>query len=147
MESTPEKNGALVREFLTEVLAGGDLEALDIFLTDSAVGHQPALEEAEPSSARHTICGVLGAADVDITIEDLVADGDTVAVRGTVTGTHQASLIDVTSTGRTFQIAYAWFCRIEDGRIAEIWSLPDRRALHREFGSVDRPTTPDESRR
>lgn len=145
MESTTQENAALVREFLTEVLAGGDLDALDIFLTDAAVEHHPVLEDEAPPS-QHAIGRVLGAADVDIAIEDLVAASDMVAVRGTVTGTHRASIIDVTPTGRTFEIAYAWFCRIEDGQIAEIWSLPDGQQLQRQLGSTDARLDPEESR-
>jgi predicted ester cyclase len=33
--------------------------------------------------------------------------------------------MDLAPTGRSFEIACAWFCRIENDRIAEIWSLPD----------------------
>lgn len=143
MESTPQEHSALVREFLTEVLAGGDVEALDIFLTDGAIDHQRVLEaDSDVPSRSAKVSGVLGAAEVDIAIEDVVAQNDLVAVRGTVTGTHRASLVDATATGRTFELPYAWFCRIEDCQIAEIWSFPDERGLRR---ALRRGGAPDEA--
>lgn len=133
MESTARDNAALVREFLTEVLAGGDIDALDIFLSDSAIEHQPVLEkESALDPTQPSVWRVLAGADVDITLEHVVAEQDMVAVRGTVRGAHSASLVDATANGRTFEISCAWFCRIREGRIAEIWSLPDGRALQRE---------------
>lgn len=75
----------------------------------------------------------------DVVIEDTVATDDQVAVRATVTGTHRESLMDLAPTGRLFEIAYVWFCRIEDGRIAEIHSLPDGLGLMRQLGAVPEP--------
>lgn len=136
MESRSQKNAALVREFLIDVIAGGDTDALDIFLTDDAVQHQPALDVETGSPAGDpTWWQVLAATDIDIRICDVVAAGDTVAVRGTVTGTHQESLLDLTPTGASFQIASVWFCRIDGGRIADIWSLHDALGLLQQLGA------------
>lgn len=147
MESRSRENAALVREFLTDVLAGEDIEALDIFLTETAVDHHPVLDEAAPDlpSRGPTVCRVLGAADVDITVDTVIADGDMVAARGTVMGDQRPSLVDVAPSGRTFEISYAWFCRIERGRIAEIWSLPDGQRLRREFGQYCTPGDTEET--
>lgn len=137
MESRAQENAALVREFLTEVLAGGDVDALDIFLTDATVEHHPTIGEDGPAqpATGPLVCRVLAATDVEIDIEDVIAEGDLVAVRGTVTGSHQVSLVDVAPTGRTFEISYAWFFRIADGQIAEIWSIPDGLELQRALGN------------
>lgn len=136
MGSTPQKNAALVREFLIDVVAGGDTDALDIFLADDAVQHQPALDAETGSPAgESTWWQILAASDIDISICDVVAEEDTVAVRGTVTGIHQESLLDLTPTGASFQIASVWFCRIDAGRIAKIWSLPDALGLRQQLGA------------
>lgn len=141
MVSTQQENAALVREFLTDVVAGGDTDALGVFLAEDAVDHQPVLEERwDSETATTTDWSALAAADVDITIDDVVAADDTVAVRGTVTGIHRESLVDLVPTGRSFEIAIAWFCRIENSRIVEIWSLPDRPALRRQLDGHPRGT-------
>lgn len=128
MISPPRENTALVRRFLTDVIAGGDTDALGIFLTDDAVSYQPALEERMGGETDLHWC-VLAAADIDIRVDEIVAANDHVAVRGTITGIHRESLVDLVPTGRSFEIACVWFCRIEDGQINEIWSLPDGLSL------------------
>ena len=61
-----------------------------------------------------------------------------VAVRATATGTHRESLLDLAPTGRSFEIAYAWFCRVDDGQIAAIWSLPDGLGLLQQLDAIPR---------
>ncbi len=145
MASTSQENIALVRQFLNEVVAGGDTDALDIFLSDDAADHHPVLDKDLGTTSRPTaISRVLAAADVDISVDDTVAAADEVAVRGTVTGTHRASLVDAAPTGRTFAISFAWFFRIESGQIEEIWSIPDGPGLMRELNASPDWTDSDE---
>ncbi|MFB6177550.1 MAG: ester cyclase, partial [Halobaculum sp.] len=134
MEPRPRENAALVRRFLTDVVACGDTKAVAECLTTGVVDHHLAFGTVE---SRETVAGLgwhaLGSADVDVHIEDVVASDDRVAVRGRVTGTHRESLMDLAPTGRSFEIACTWFCRIENDRIAEIWSLPDGLELLRQL--------------
>ena len=51
-----------------------------------------------------------------MTIEDLIAEGDRVAVRFAARGTWA-------STGKPFSIWALWNCRFVDGKIAEVWEL------------------------
>lgn len=141
MHVTPRENAALVRGFLTDVLVGGDTDAVDAFLADDARDHNLVFEARERRVAA-TVLGwrVLAAADVDVAIEDVVATRESVAIRATVSGVHRESLMDLAPTGQAFEIAYAWFCRIEDGRIAEIWSLPDGLGLVEQLGVVPTST-------
>lgn len=146
MAPTPQENAALVREFLSTVVAGGDTDALGMFLAPDAVQSRPRLAAptgGEGASAAEWL--ILAAADVDITIEWVVAADDRVAIRGRVTGTHRESLMDLVPTGRSFEIAIAWFCRIENGRIGEIWTLPDRLGLMRQLEAVTVAPRTDDS--
>lgn len=121
MTPTPRDNAALVGWFLADVVAGGDTDAVEVFLADDAVDHNLVFGAyGEPTPGWRVLTG----ADVDVHAEAVVPARDRVAVRGTVTGTHRESLLDLAPTGSSFEIAHAWFCRIEDGRIAAIRSLP-----------------------
>lgn len=131
MDSITQENVALVRQFLTDVVAGGDTDALDHFLADDVVDYQPVLEKEACSSMDWR---VLAAADINIDIEDVVSSDDQVAIRGTVTGIHTESLLDLAPTGASFEIDCVWFARIDDGRISEIWSLPDGLGLMQQLG-------------
>lgn len=142
MTPTQRENEALVRGFLTEVVAGGDTAATEVFLTDAPVEHNPVFGEGrgdEPATALGW--RVLAGADVAVDVESVVATAETVAVRGVVRGTHRQSLVDLAPTGAPFEIACAWFCRVEGDRIAEIWSLPDGLGLLADIGALPEPTT------
>lgn len=137
MVYTPRKNAALVRGFLIDVVAGGDTDAVDAFLTEDVVDHNLVFKNNRDHEAVIALgWRVLAAADVDIDIEEVIATADRAAVWGTVTGTHRESLLDLAPTGRSFEIACAWFRRIDDGRIAEIWSLPDSLGFMQQLGAI-----------
>lgn len=141
MRNTPQENAALVRRFLTDVVVGGDTDAIEAFLTDDPVDHNLVLGERRGREPMTSLgWRVLAAADVGVEIDDVVAAGELVAVRGTVTGTHTESLVELAPTGRSFEIDYVWFCRIQNGRIAEIWSLPDGLGLMQQLGALPDPT-------
>lgn len=137
MAVTPQENAALVRRFLTNVVAGGDTDAVSVFLADDVVSHNLVFGDGEGREGM-TALGwrVLAAADVDVDIADVIATEEQVAVRGSVTGIHRESLMDLAPTGASFEIAYVWFCRIEDGEIAEIHSLPDGLGLMQQLDAI-----------
>lgn len=148
MTTTSRENAALVRGFLVDVVAGGDTDAVPIFLAEDMDEHNLVFG-ANRGQGDVTTLGwqVLAAADIDIEIADVVATDEAVAVRASVTGTHRESLMNLAPTGASFDIPYAWFCRIEDRGIAEIWSLPDGLGLMQQVGAIpersrDRQATP-----
>lgn len=141
MSPTPEENAALVRRFLSDVLAGGDTDAVDAFVAEDGVDHNLVFRrDRADESADEIGRAVLAAADVDVDVHEVIATEDSAAVRATVTGTHSESLLDLAPTGETFEIAVVWFCRIEDGQIAEIWSFPDGLGLLRQVGALSELT-------
>lgn len=138
MTTTREENAALVRRFLTDAVAGGDTDAVETFVTEDVVDRNLVFRIDQASEREATALGrrVLAGTDIDIDIEQVVASGEHVAVRGAVSGTHRESLLDLAPTGSTFTIAYAWFCRIDNGRISAIRSLPDGLGLMQQLGAI-----------
>lgn len=126
MATTQEENAAVIREFLTSAVASGDTDALGIFLREDAVDRRPVLaHEVESEMVRARYWQALAAADIRITINDIVAADENVAVRGILTQHHRGSTHHRKSSRHSFETAIAWFCRIENGQIVETWSLPD----------------------
>jgi len=81
--------------------------------------------------------GMLTAAapDLRLDIEDMVEDGDRVAVRFTLSGTHSgAPLLGVEATGNRFDLNAINIYRVADRRVAETWQLSDGLGLHRAVG-------------
>lgn len=143
MATTSQENAALVRQFLAEVVAGGDTAAVETFVTDDWVDTDLVFGAADACNPSTSLARTrLAAADVAVDIERTVATDEAVAVLATVTGTHAASLVDLDRTGETFEIACAWFCHIDDGEIAEVWTLPDGLGLVRQLGAIP-PVAPD----
>jgi steroid delta-isomerase-like uncharacterized protein len=74
--------------------------------------------------------------DLHITLEDLVADGDKVAARDTVTGTHVGEYMGIPATGKFVTYDEIFFCRFNNGRIAETWGVVDVLSLLRQLGMI-----------
>lgn len=138
MTTTQEENAALVRRFLYDVVSGGDTDAVGTFVTEDVADWNLVFGIDQASESEATALGwrVLAGTDIEIDIEQVVASTDQVAVRATAIGTHRESLLDLAPTGRSFEIPYAWFCRIDDGQIAAIWSLPDGLGLMQQVDAI-----------
>jgi steroid delta-isomerase-like uncharacterized protein len=63
--------------------------------------------------------------DLAVTVDHQFADGDYVATRFTVRGTHDGELLGAPPTGRPVAMSGITVSRCEDGRIAEEWELVD----------------------
>lgn len=63
--------------------------------------------------------------DLHVTVEDLIAEGDKVVGRNTVTGTQQGEYMGHPPTGKTVTYNEIFIFRFADGRIAETWGVVD----------------------
>ena len=86
---------------------------------------------------RHPIC-VLQAAfpDLRFTIEDIIAEGDRVTTRGTLSGTNTGSLAGMPPTGKPVRVSYTDVLRLADGAFVEHWVQLDQLGLLRQLGAV-----------
>jgi predicted ester cyclase len=71
--------------------------------------------------------------DASFTIEDTVASGSTVAVRWTMTGTHEGSMFGEDPTGREVTLPAIEFDRFEDGLLLETWVQSDMLGLEEQL--------------
>lgn len=71
--------------------------------------------------------------DFRFTIQDMIAEGDRVAVRLTFTGTHQARFMGVDSTGRQITVTEMMFFRLASGRVVEAWEDYDEHGLRQQL--------------
>ena len=67
--------------------------------------------------------------------DQLIAEGDDVVVRFTVTGTHAGAHIRMPDpTGRRFEVEQIWIFRVRDGRVQEIRAVSDRLGMFLQLG-------------
>lgn len=137
MATPPKQNAALVRGFLTDVVGGGDTDAVPAYLAEDVVAHNLVFgDDGDRGPVTRLGWHVLAGASVDVRIADVIPRAEMVAVRGSVRGIHSESLMDLAPTGASFEIPHVWFCRVSDRRIAEIWSLPDGLGLMRQLDAI-----------
>jgi len=79
--------------------------------------------------------------DVITTVDDIVAEGDKVAVRVTWRGTHLGDFIGIPPTGKTFEMTNTAIFRIADGKWAETWATVDNLGLMQQLGVIPKPQT------
>jgi len=134
-----EDNRELVRRYLA-AFNERDRETLRELLAEDVVEHGTH-EELQGVEAIESFLDEQFRAfpDYSGTTEAMVAEGDTVAVRYTVRGTHTGKYRNVDPTGHTVEWTGMGFYRIEDGRIAEIWLEADRLGLLDQLEVLDPP--------
>ena len=69
----------------------------------------------------------------------MIADGDKVAVRYRIRGTHSDELMGVPATGNAVDVEGQSFFRFEDGRLAERWQALDVVSLMTQIGALPAP--------
>src|SRR5690242_6615855 len=74
--------------------------------------------------------------DIQFTTEDLIAEGDIVAVRRTFRGTHTGSLMGMPPTGKQVTTTAMTFNRIANGKFVEGWNNADDLGLLRQLGVI-----------
>ncbi len=130
-------NEALVRRFVEEVLAGGDFGVLAELTACTCIDHAAAAGRPTGLAGIAPLMVAWRAAfpDLVITIEDLVGEGDTVAVRSTLRGTHRGAFLGVPPTGRHRTVMGMAFYRLAGGWIVERWATVDTLEVLRQLGA------------
>ena len=120
-----ERNKAIVRRLVEEVLNGGRMEVIDAL-------YAPELAE----EARAWIAPFRASfPDVQMEVVELIAEGDTVVGLFTCSGTHLREWLGHAPTGRRFEaIDEVSIYRFRDGRIVESWGLEDNLGRLKQLG-------------
>ena len=71
--------------------------------------------------------------DLYLTIEEMVAEGDRVALRLRAKGTHKGEGFGISPSGKTLDLAEWFFMRLSDGKIIEYWYLRDHALLRQQL--------------
>ncbi len=77
--------------------------------------------------------------DLQMSVDELIAEGDNVVGRWTASGTQEAEFFNIAPTGRSVRWTGLSICRIATGRVIEEWGEEDFSGLLRQLGSA--PTT------
>ena len=146
-----EANKEMVRRHFEEIWNRREVAADDELLAQDYLEHAVVpFGQAEPGSVngpavmRQTAQWLLSQfPDLQMTIEAMVAEGDTVAVRVLSEGTNPGPLNGVVPpTGKRFAARQSHWFRIENGRLAEHWATREDLVAMLQLGVVQPPSGP-----
>jgi steroid delta-isomerase-like uncharacterized protein len=133
-----EEVKSLARRWYAEYVNGHSFAALDTLLTSDFVNHvlsgSPGNSRVELQAADTLLFNAFP--DLHMTIEEMIADGNKVAVRFTSRGTHQADFMGIPATGKQLTSSGIDIFRCVDGKIAERWLEADFFSLLQQLGAI-----------
>ncbi len=135
---TPEENKALIRRFYEEVWNRRRYDAAADFFASDSVRHEasgPVRGGAE-GIARNAAAWCAAFPDTRYTVEDVIAEGDRVLTRWTLTGTQQGEFMGIAPTGRQIRVTGMSLDIIEDGMIVEGFDAWDALGLRQQLGAL-----------
>jgi steroid delta-isomerase-like uncharacterized protein len=134
-----EKNKSIVRRSFEELFTHGDLDVADEVFASDYVGHDPALpqEIRGPEQFKQFVMMYRNAfPDLELTVEDQVAEGDEVVTRFTARGTHRGELMGIPPTGKKVVVTGISIDRMKDGKSVESWTNYDLLSMLQQLGAV-----------
>jgi predicted ester cyclase len=133
LPKTPEEIGRWVVE---DVWNKGDFRLADRMFTPDATLHYRG--QAHPLTADlglRTVSNWRTAfPDFHFRLEDMIVQGNKVAMRIPFTGTHQGKFMGLDPTGKKIDVSETLILRIEGGKIAEMWEDYDEYGLRMQLG-------------
>jgi len=140
--SKTETNKAQFRRTYEEMFNQGNLANVYELIAPDCINHEvpSGMNNRGPETMRQVVMMLRTAfPDLHFTIEELVAEGDTVVGRVTMSGTHQGTLMGIAPTGRSVRQAQAHFVRFRDGQGIEHRAVRDDLGMMQQLGVIPVP--------
>jgi steroid delta-isomerase-like uncharacterized protein len=134
-------NATLVRRWFEEVWNKGRAEAIDEMFAEDGVAHGLADESGAelrgPAHFRVFHQRFREAfPDVVVSVDDTVSEGDKVAARCTVRGSHRGDTLGFRATSQPVEFTGMTFARVRDGQIVEAWNNFDFMVMFQQLGAL-----------
>jgi predicted ester cyclase len=133
-----EENKAKVSRLIEEFVGKGNLAVADEIFATNFVNHSPAAGTTPDREDIKKYITKLHTAFPDYynDIEDMIAEGDRVAVRVMCRGTHRGEFMGISPTGRQVNVTAISILRFAGGKVVERWNNTDNLGLLRQLGVV-----------
>ncbi len=136
-----EKNKALVRRWFDEVWNQGRADAIPELFAADGIAHGLSDDAANPLRGP---AGFLpfhaqfreAFPDIEVVVEDQIAEGDMVATRCSVRGKHGGDSLGFAATQAPVEFTGVTITRIKDGKIVEAWNNFDFMKMYRQVGAI-----------
>ena len=134
-----EHNRSIAIRLADELFNKGNLSIVDELITADAIDHN---EPAGTDCRQHfkQVATLLRSAfpDLHFAFEDVIAEGDKVAARTIMSGTHRGpgTFFGVPPSGRHFEIQQIRLLRIVDGQMKDSWAVIDMLGWMQQLGAI-----------
>jgi steroid delta-isomerase-like uncharacterized protein len=138
---TMETNRRLMHRFVEFINTASEQLATELIAPNARFDVPGQAEPMQGPTGYLSVIGMMraGFPDIQWTLEEMVAEGDKVAARFTMRGTHQGTFFGVPPTGKSIKVQAMNFYQFSDGQIVEEYGQPDLLGLLQQIGAV--PTT------
>jgi len=134
-----EENKAVVRRFLDALWNRADFEVVDSLIARDYAGHSSTVIHG-PDGARQFVMELRAAfPDFEFRVADQIAEGDRVATRWTLHGTHRGEFQGIPASGRPIQMNGVTIFRLADGKLVEGWTVEDQLGVLQQLGVLPPP--------
>jgi len=134
MTDSTESNKHAIRSLYEECINTGAFERLNALVAPDYVGPQG---ERGPEGFASTIRGLrAGIPDIRFTLDELLAEGDGVAVRWTWRGTHSGTLRGFSPSGKLVSNAGIALYHLKNGQVTRAALQTDRLGLLQQMGAL-----------
>ena len=141
MSGQSEDLKVLVRRWFEEVWNKGREEAIDELFAEDGIAYGLADETGAPlrgaSGFKPFFRNFRNAfPDIEVVVEDTIAEGDRVAARCTVRATHAGDSLGFAATQKPMEITGMTIVRVRDGQIVEAWNNFDFMGMFQQLGTL-----------
>ncbi len=119
-------NKEIVKQFFDEILINQKVQTLEKFASTRIAIHSPYYNEVLTGYEHQThMLKTMWEAYTHqkITVEDILEDGDRVAVRWTLRGVHTQEFMHIPPSGKPISLRIMTFYRLRRGKIIEVWEI------------------------
>lgn len=135
-------NKAIVSRYMEQVWNNGRLDLIEEFLAKDVVEH--GVPQIQGLNGRDSLKAIIGGVrnalpDVQLTLHEVIAEGDKVVTHWTMKATHQGELMGVPATGKQLTNTGTTIYQLAGARIVEIRNFADNLGLMQQLGVIPTP--------
>jgi predicted ester cyclase len=133
-----EENKTIIYRYFDQVINQGKLAVVDELVAPGFIEHKPTPGQSPGREGLKQLIPLFHAAfpDAQTGIEDIIAEGDKVAVRSVTRATHTGPMMGLEPTGRRVEYSGVDIFRIANGQIVEHWWERDHLTMMRQLGLI-----------
>jgi predicted ester cyclase len=131
-----EQNKQIIHRLFNEGINERKFQIFDGLISDKFINHGVPNAPTGPKGFKDIVQQFIDSfSDMKIVNEEIVGDGDTVATRGYMTGTHNGTFMGIAATGKKIKMDYIDFWKLNNGKCIENWVQMDIAGVFKQIES------------